>query len=69
MVGKVRLGSLGDWKSLGEGIYEVRIDEGPGYRLYFTQELSTKTILLGGNKGTQQKDIAKSRKYLKDYRR
>ncbi len=66
---RIRLGNLGDWKSLGEGIYELRVDEGVGYRLYFTQESNKKIILLGGNKNTQHKDIAKARKYLQDYRR
>jgi putative addiction module killer protein len=66
---RIRIGNLGDWKSLGEGLYELRIDEGAGYRLYFTQESRTKIILLGGSKSTQQKDISKAKKFLQDYRR
>lgn len=42
---------------------------GAGYRLHFTQESNTKIILLGGSKGTQQKDITRAKKYLQDYRR
>ena len=66
---RIRLGNLGDWKSLGDGIYELRIDEGAGYRLYFTQESNQKIILWGGDKNTQHKDIAKAKKYIQDYRR
>lgn len=62
---RIRLGNLGDWKSLGEGLYEMRVNEGAGYQLYFTQELNKKIILLGGNKKTQSKDIQKARYYLK----
>jgi len=65
---RIRLGNLGDWKSLKKGLYEIRIDEGAGYRLYFTQTFSQKIILLGGSKKTQEKDIEKARKYLQDYR-
>lgn len=65
---RIGLGNLGDWKSLGQGLYEIRIDEGAGYRLYFTQTLDKKIILFGGSKKTQVKDIEKSRKYLIEYR-
>ena len=65
---RLRLGNLGDWKSLSGGLYEIRIDEGKGYRLYFTQDQSKKNILLGGSKKTQTKDINKAKEYLKDYR-
>jgi len=65
---RVRLGNLGDWKSLGQGLYEMRIDEGAGYRLYFAQTSDKKIILLGGSKKTQEKDIKTARTYLKDYR-
>jgi putative addiction module killer protein len=66
---RIRLGHLGDWKSLGDGIYELRIDEGAGYRLYFTQEPNRKIILCNGSKNTQHKDIGKAKIYLNDYRR
>ncbi len=65
---RIRLGNLGDCKSLGQGLYEIRVDEGVGYRLYFTQASAKKIILLGGSKKTQEKDIEKARLYLKDYR-
>ena len=65
---RIRLGNLGDWKSLGGGLYEMRIDQGAGYRLYFTQASNKKIIILGGNKKTQSKDINKARQCLKNYR-
>jgi len=65
---RIRLGNLGDWKSLRGGLYEIRVDEGPGYQLYFIQEPNKKIVLLGGNKKTQTSDISKAREYLKKYR-
>src|SRR6266571_3654521 len=55
---RLSLGNPGDVKSVGEGISEMRIDYGPGYRVYFTQRGKTLVILLaGGDKSTQTKDI------------
>jgi putative addiction module killer protein/probable addiction module antidote protein len=57
-INRLRLGNAGDWKALGGGVFEMRLDYGPGYRIYFGQEGSRITILLvGGTKGTQTKDI------------
>ncbi len=51
-------GNLGDCKPVGEGVSEMRIDLGPGYRLYFLQHGPDVVILLvGGGKATQTKDI------------
>jgi putative addiction module killer protein len=51
-------GNPGDVQPIGQGLSELRIDYGPGYRVYFTQRGSELVILLaGGSKGTQAKDI------------
>ncbi|HAA30819.1 MAG TPA: addiction module protein [Cyanobacteria bacterium UBA8553] len=66
---RVEEGNLGDYKSVGEGVFELRIDYGTGYRLYFGQEESTIIILLcGGDTSTQAQDIRKAQKYWEDYR-
>ena len=55
---RISLGNLGDVKPVGEGVSEIRIDYGPGYRIYFVQEQSMLIILLcGGDKSTQSQDI------------
>jgi putative addiction module killer protein len=55
-------GNLGDVKSIGGGLYEMRVDYGPGYRVYFVYEGSVVVILLcGGDKGTQTRDIKRAR--------
>lgn len=55
-------GNFGDHKSLGEGLFEMRITVGAGYRLYYGQIGNTVyLLLLGGNKATQTKDIAKAK--------
>jgi putative addiction module killer protein len=55
---RLSLGNPGDFKPVGEGVSELRIDYGPGYRVYFLQRGHEVVILLaGGDKRTQQKDI------------
>lgn len=55
---RVRQGNLGDGKSVGEGVAELRVDYGPGYRVYFGQKGQTLVVLLcGGDKRTQYRDI------------
>jgi putative addiction module killer protein len=66
---RLKVGLLGDWKSLSGGISELRIDHGPGYRVYYGQEGNTLILLLcGGDKSTQAKDIEKAHAYWKDYK-
>src|SRR5258708_5356631 len=56
---RVRLGLWADCKPVGDGLSELRVDTGPGYRVYFGQEGRTVVILLGGgSKATQRKDLA-----------
>jgi putative addiction module killer protein len=63
---RAELGNLGDHKSLGEGVFEMRINYGPGYRLYFTRSKGVVIILLvGGDKSSQSKDIKKAKQIAK----
>ena len=58
-------GNLGDWKTVGGEVSEMRVDTGPGYRLYFTRRGSVLIIMLaGGNKSTQNRDIKRAQKML-----
>lgn len=58
---RLSLGNPGDAKPIGSGVSELRIDYGPGYRVYFVQRGPTLIILLvGGNKRTQERDIKKA---------
>jgi putative addiction module killer protein len=69
-IGRIRRGNLGDCKPVGEGVSELRVDYGPGYRVYFGQKGSTLVILLcGGDKRTQQRDIRLAQDYWNDYER
>jgi putative addiction module killer protein len=68
---RIVLGNYGDCKVLSgaKGIAELRINFGPGYRLYFGKDGESLVILLtGGNKGTQDKDVAKAKKYWSEYK-
>ena len=66
---RVRLGNFGDCKSVGEGVFEFRIDLGPGFRIYFGKEGQDIVLLLcGGTKRTQVSDIELAKDYWRDYR-
>ena len=59
---RLQAGLLGDVKPVGGGISELRIDYGPGYRLYFTRRGAVLIILLcGGDKRSQRQDIARAK--------
>lgn len=65
---RVRLRNLGDYKSVGKGVFELRIDYGSGYRIYFGQVGRTIILLLcGGDKSTQKQDIYQAQQYWRDY--
>ncbi len=67
---RVRLGNLGDHKQLDGGVWELRVDCGPGYRVYFAKEGNRIILLLiGGDKGSQKRDIAQANGYLQDHHR
>src|SRR5262245_44498848 len=62
----VEAGSLGDWKPVGGDVSEMRVDYGPGYRLYFTRRGILLIIMLaGGDKSTQARDIKRAQQILK----
>lgn len=64
---RLSIGLLGDTKSLGDGVSEMRIDYGPGYRLYFTRRGERIVILLcGGDKKRQSDDIARAKQLAKE---
>src|SRR2546425_4941643 len=60
---RIAQGNLGDCKSVGDGISELRIDFGPGYRVYFGMDEDKVILLLGGDKSTQASDIRDSKTY------
>jgi len=67
---RARLGNLGDHRSVGAGVSELRIDFGPGYRVYFgLDDERLILLLLGGDKGSQEKDIARAKEFWRDYQR
>lgn len=59
---RIETGLLGDWKPVGDGVSELRIDYGPGYRLYYTMREQVIVILLcGSDKSDQKRAIEKAR--------
>ena len=62
-------GNLGDIKAVGGGVSELRLQFGPGYRVYVAQHGSSWILLLcGGDKSSQQKDIETAKRYLQDWK-
>ncbi len=67
---RVERGNFGDAKSVGEGVYELRIHYGAGYRVYFSNiDRIIVLLLCGGTKGSQNKDIKLAIQYWKDYQK
>ncbi len=66
---RVSLGNLGDIAPVGDGVSEMRIFYGPGYRIYFVQEGQVLIVLLcGGDKSTQKKDIKRAKELANERR-
>ena len=67
---RIRLGNFGDCKPIDQGLWEFRINHGPGYRVYYAL-VGRRLILIigGGDKRSQHRDITKAGKYLEEYKR
>jgi len=66
----MELGLFGDSEPIGDGLSELRIHYGPGYRVYYGKEGQQVYLLLcGGDKSSQKKDIKIAKAYLKDHKR
>ncbi len=66
-VARLQFGHTGDHKSVGEGIWELRIHYGPGFRIYFCRRGNEIILLLhGGHKGSQHADIEKAKRIKKE---
>ncbi len=67
---RLEQGNLGDCKPVGQGVLEIRIGFGPGYRVYFGEDGPVVILLLiGGDKCTQDKDIKTAMRYWQQYRK
>lgn len=64
---RVEQGNLGKWKSVGEGVCELIVDFGQGYRVYFGQDGDSIIVLCVGDKSTQRRDIRTAKEYWKAY--
>lgn len=68
-IARLRLGNMGDCAPVGEGVFELRIHYGPGYRVYFGQDGNRIVVLIcGGIKKSQKKDIKAAKAMWKDYK-
>ncbi len=67
---RVRLGNIGDARSVGGGVNELKVNYGPGYRIYFSRKGDRIVLLLlGGVKATQEKDIIKAKEFYIEHKR
>ena len=65
---RVETGNLGNCKPVGQGVAELRLDFGPGYRVYFAELADRLILLTAGNKSTQQRDIKRAQAYWAEYK-
>ena len=69
-IARLMLGNFGDAKAIGEGVFEIRVTFGPGYRIYYAEDGKRIVVLLcGGSKRSQAKDIDRARICWNDYKR
>ncbi len=65
----IETGNFGDRKSVGAGVWELRLDFGPGYRIYYGEVDNTIVLLLcAGDKSSQERDIERAKDYWKEYK-
>ena len=64
----VSLGNTGDVRNLGDGLFEIRLHHGPGYRRYCLRGGEVVVVLCGGDKGSQQRDIERAGRLATDWR-
>ena len=68
-IDRLAQGNAGDARSIGSGLSELRIDHGPGYRVYYLRHAETVVLLLcGGDKSTQSRDITRAHELANDWR-
>jgi putative addiction module killer protein len=68
-IARLRAGNFGDTKTIAEGVHELRVHYGPGYRIYFARRGGAVVLLLcAGDKQTQSRDIARAQRYWREHR-
>lgn len=66
-IDRIRRGAFGDWKAIREGVCEMRIHYGPGFRIYCGLDGDSVILLCGGTKNRQKRDISAAIRYWRDY--
>ena len=66
-INRVEVGNFGDCDPVGDGVFELKIDFGPGYRVYFGEDGDKVILLGGGDKSTQPTDIKRAQERWRDY--
>lgn len=64
---RIQAGNFSNCDSVGEGVHELKVDFGPGYRVYFGDDGDSIILLTGGDKDSQARDISKAKEYWRDY--
>jgi putative addiction module killer protein len=64
---RLQSGNFSNCEPVGNGVHELKIDFGPGYRVYFGEDGDSVILLQGGDKDTQERDIKKAKEYWGDY--